>query len=294
MIQNRSCLTTARVAICAVTLLSSAPSGHTETLVKRGEYLVNAVMACDNCHTPRTPKGLDMTRRFSGGSLVWDEESFKVKGSNITPDITTGIGVWSDAEIKRALTEGVRPDETPLAPIMPFAFYRILTVRDLDAIVAYMRTIPPQKNESEPPAYKADMPSINVPGGEKPMSEQDLNNTLKRGFYLATIAHCMECHAHDANGIHDLKANLGGGGHVFRGPWGEVATPNITSHPVAGIGGWSDEEIKIALREGKGRDGHKFKVPMARANYFSRMTETDLDALVAYIRTLPPLEQKNQ
>jgi mono/diheme cytochrome c family protein len=109
--------------------------------VKRGQYLVTAVMACDNCHTPRTPNGLDMTRRFSGGSLVWDEKTFKVKGSNITPDITTGIGAWSDADIKRALTDGIRPDETPLAPIMPFAFYKILTERDLDAIVAYMRTI---------------------------------------------------------------------------------------------------------------------------------------------------------
>jgi hypothetical protein len=47
------------------------------------------------------------------------------------------------------------------------------------------------------------------------------------------------------------------------------------------------------LREGKSRDGRKFKVPVAPANYFSRMTETDLNALVAYIRTLPPLEPKS-
>lgn len=261
-----------------------------ETLVERGDYLVNSIMACDNCHTPRVPAGLDMKRRFSGGSLTWDEHSYKVKGSNISQDKASGIGSWTDSDIKRALTEGVRPDGTRLAPIMPFAFYKILTKRDLDAIVAYIRTIPPQQNQVEPPVYKAEMPSIEVPGGEKPMPEADLGNPQKRGFYLATLAHCMECHAHRADDTHDLKNGYGKGGYVFKGPWGAVKTPNITSHPVSGIGGWSEAEIKQALTEGIGRDGHKFKPPMARANYFSRMTETDLNALVTYIRSLPPVE----
>ena len=79
-------------------------------------------------------------------------------------------------------------------------------------------------------------------------------------------------------------------GYVFTESWGTVVTPNITSHPKAGLGSWTDAEIKRALTQGMGRDGHAFKPPMARQIYFSRMTDADLDAIVAWIRTIPPLE----
>ena len=65
---------------------------------------------------------------------------------------------------------------------------------------------------------------------------------------------------------------------------------NITSHKTAGIGGWSNDEIKKALTQGVGRDGRAFKLPMARHIYYNRMTGADVDAIVAWVRTLPPLE----
>lgn len=74
------------------------------------------------------------------------------------------------------------------------------------------------------------------------------------------------------------------------GPFGAVTVRNITSHPTAGIGTWTDAEIKRALTQGVSRDGRSFKPPMARHVFYSRMTPDDLDALVAYLRTLPPLE----
>ena len=107
-----------------------------ETLLERGSYLVNAVMACDSCHTPRGPQGaLVMEKRFSGGSQTWDEPTFLVKGANITPDQDTGIGTWSEHDLKRALIEGARPGHArlggvPLVPQMPFNFYKILLPRD--------------------------------------------------------------------------------------------------------------------------------------------------------------------
>ena len=131
---------------------------NAETLLERGSYLVNAVMACDNCHTPQGPNGLIMDKRFSGGSQTWDEPTYRVKGANITPDRQTGIGTWSDTDIKRALTEGVRPNGTALAPIMPFTFYKILTPRDLDAVVAYLRSVAPVSNEVPAPVYNPTTP----------------------------------------------------------------------------------------------------------------------------------------
>src|SRR5262249_32822195 len=128
-----------RIWLCAVALGAMICGAAAEPLVERGGYLVNAVMACDGCHTPRGAGGVFvMEKRFSGGSQTWDTPKYTVKGSNITPDGDTGIGGWTEADLKRALTDGVRPNGVPLAPQMPFAFYRILTAHDLDAIVAYV------------------------------------------------------------------------------------------------------------------------------------------------------------
>ena len=81
-------------------------------------------------------------------------------------DPETGIGSWSEADIKRALTEGVRPSGVPLAPQMPFAFYKILTPRDLDAVAAYVKTAAPVRNQVPPPVYKAAMHAELIPNAE--------------------------------------------------------------------------------------------------------------------------------
>ena len=231
-----------------------------------------------------------MEKRFSGGSGTWDTPAYTVKGSNITPDRETGIGTWSDSEISRSLTDGVRPSGAPLAPQMPYAFYKILTPRDLDAVVAYMRSVAPVRNAVPPPVYKAAMHAELVPGAVKPFTDEALRDPITRGFYLATIAHCMECHGRRPDGVQDYKHALGKGGYVFSGPWGAAVTPNITPHPKSGIGAWTDAEIKRALTHGVSRDGRAFQQPMARQIYFSRMIDADLDAIVAWLRTIPPIE----
>jgi len=261
-----------------------------QTPLERGSYLVNAVMACDGCHTPREKNGFVMERRFSGGSQTWDTPAYTVKGANITPDRETGIGAWSDSEIKRSLTEGIHRHGRPLAPQMPVAFYKILTPRDLDAVVAYLRSVAPVRNEVQPPVYKAAMHTELVPGAVKPFTEEALRDPIKRGFYLATVAHCMLCHSRRPDGTQDYVNSWGKGGYVFVEPWGSVAASNITSHPKSGISAWTDAEIRRALTHGVSRDGRAFKPPMARQNYFSRMTEEDLNALVAWLRTIPPIE----
>jgi hypothetical protein len=76
----------------------------------------------------------------------------------------------------------------------------------------------------------------------------------------------------------------------MKGPWGAVVVRNISAHKVSGIGEWSDDEVRRALAQGVGRDGRAFKPPMARAGYYGRMTASDIDAVVTYLRTLPPLE----
>ena len=276
--------------IVLLALVAANTSALAQAPVERGSYLVNAVMACDGCHTPRGPAGFDMSKRFSGGSQVWDEPAYMVRGSNISPDRDTGIGAWSEADIKKLMTEGVRPNGVPVAPQMPFGFYKIMTRSDLHAVVAYMKTVAPVRNAVPPPVYKAPTHVTLIPGAEKPIGDTVPADPVKHGFYLATLAHCMECHSRKPDGSPDFKNSWGKGGHEMKGPFGVVKVSNISSHKEKGIGGWTDAELKRALTQGIGRDGRAFKTPMARQVYFSKMTDEDINAIVAWVRTIPPIE----
>jgi mono/diheme cytochrome c family protein len=271
-------------------VLAASATAMAQTSLERGRYLVDTVMTCQNCHTPRGPNGFEFDKALSGG-LRFDEPPFDVWATNITPDRDSGIGNWSDAQIKTALQEGKRPAGHQLAEVMPSGFYKILTPRDLDGIVAYLRSLPPVGHKVPAPVYKMQVPHQVFPGAEKPMSESDLDDKVKRGFYLVTIAHCMECHTPfgpPATGV-DFKNSLGKGGREFRGPWGVSTSRNITSSKSAGIGDWSDADVKRAITQGVRKDGTKLKPPMGYP-FYAKMTDGDLDAMVAYLRTVPAKE----
>lgn len=257
-----------------------------ETLVERGAYLAD-VMTCHNCHTPRGPNGFDVSRLLSGGSQIFDEPAFKVSGANITPDKETGIGNWTDAQLKTFLVSGMKPDGVHAAPIMPTAFYPVLTPRDLNALVAYLRSVPAVRRETATPEYRIKVEHEKPPYADAQMKDADMADPLKRGRYLVTIAHCLECHTPTGARGHDYANSAGKGGRTFKGPWGQVVSANITSHPTEGLGQWSDDEIRRAITEGVSRDGHKLKPPMGYASY-AKMTRQDQDAIVAFLRTLPP------
>jgi len=283
----RTAITTAATHVATLSvILFTLPPALAETPVERGGYLVNTVMTCQNCHTPMGPNGPQFDKALSGG-LTFDLPPFKVTASNITPDPETGIGKWTDAQLKTLLRQGVRPDGVKVAPVMPTGFYEMLTDKDVNAIVAYLRTVKPVKNEIPAPEYKMAFERDIPPGTEKPMPEAQLADKVKRGFYLATAAHCMECHTPRVRGRLDFTGGLGKGGEEFPGPWGVSVSANITSDKERGLGNWSDAEIKRAITQGVARDGTKLKPPMGYP-FYARMTDGDLDAIVAWLRTVPP------
>jgi len=272
--------------VVASTVTSAAMA---QSAIERGSYLVNTIMTCGNCHSPKGPPAAVAGKDFSGG-LRFDEPPFDVTAPNITPDKETGIGNWTDAQIKTMLLTGKNPHGIQEAEVMPTAFYPILTPGDLDGIVAYLRSLTPVKNKVPDPIYKTALPHHVFPGAEKAYAPADLNDKLKRGFYLVTIGHCMECHTPFAPlGGPDFANSLGKGGRQFPGPWGFSKSRNITSHKTAGIGDWTDAEIKTAITQGKRKDGTPLKGPMGY-QYYAKMTDADLDAVIAYLRTLPPKE----
>jgi mono/diheme cytochrome c family protein len=120
------------------------PPAPAET-VAYGQYLFTQA-SCSDCHTP-TDKGQPLMDKFAAGGMEFKMGDHTLKAPNITPDPETGIGKWSASDLKKALQTGVRPDGKTLSPIMPWQYYNGLTDKDLDAMVAYMQTLKPVRNE---------------------------------------------------------------------------------------------------------------------------------------------------
>jgi mono/diheme cytochrome c family protein len=260
-------------------------SVHAETPLERGTYLMRGIVACGNCHTPKGPQGELPGMELAGG-VTFQEDVFTAVSPNITPDAETGIGKWTDAQIIAAIREGKRPDGTIIGPPMPIALYREMADDDVNAILAYMRSVKPVANKTAKSQYKIPLPPSYGPPVEKvaPVARTD---KVTYGKYLAgPLGHCVECHSTPgANGAPDFVNHTGGGGMHFNGPWGVSYAPNITP---TGVAKYSDDEMKNAITKGVRPDGSRLMPPMAYG-YYRNIAPADLDAIVAYLRTLKPL-----
>jgi mono/diheme cytochrome c family protein len=291
-----------RIFLPALLLAVSLCSALAQPPLERGNYLVNGIMACGNCHTPKDASGQPIAEKEFSGGLSFTTPAFNAVAANITPDRETGIGDWSDDEIKRALIDGSRPNHgrlagTPLAAVMPAGFYKALLPPDLDAVVAYLRSVKPLRNEVKAPEYKQPVHRDAYADAEKGFMPSDMTDPVRHGAYLATIGHCMECHSAWSRGISDFERGLGKGGRPFGtdlvqgypASWQGSVAPNITSHKEKGIGAWTDGEIKRAITQAVRRDGTALKRPMAY-EFYARMSDADLNGIVAWLRTVPPLD----
>lgn len=277
-----------RVAALAVAAaLVALPAAAQQDRLARGRYLVESIAGCGNCHTPKGPQGADLPGMNLAGGTVFDEAPFRAVAPNITPDAETGIGRWTDAGIARAIREGIRPDGRVIGPPMPIELYRGISDNDLAAMVAYLRAVPPVRNQVGRSEYRIPLPpNYGPPVANVP--DPPANDPVARGRYLAgPVGHCLECHTPmGPNGQRDWS-RAGRGGQEFPGPWGVSVARNITSSREHGIGGWTDAQIVAAVTRGVSADGRQLFPPMGFP-YYARMTQADLRDLIAFLRTLPP------
>jgi mono/diheme cytochrome c family protein len=158
LLQNKAWSAAAAALVLACAPLSAATAA--DPAVERGKYLVN-VAGCNDCHTPGYFLGKPDVARFLGGSEV----GFEIPGlgvfhgPNLTPDKETGLGGWTDAQVLTALQKGTRPDGRMLAPIMPWHAFANLTPQDAQAIVAFLRSLPPVKNKVPGPFGPNEQPT---------------------------------------------------------------------------------------------------------------------------------------
>ncbi|QLG88980.1 c-type cytochrome [Chitinibacter bivalviorum] len=278
-------LTTMVLGASLAALQSAALHAQDGTLLARGKYLMEGPVACGNCHMTRGAQGQPLPEKGLSGGMLFDEPPFKAYAANITPDKKTGIGNWSEAQLAKAIREGIRPDGSVIGPPMPIGFYRSISDQDLKAIVTYLKAQPAVANPVPKSQYHMPLPPNYGPPVGK-IATPPSSNKVKYGEYLAQISHCMECHTpRDAKGMLQLD-QLGAGGQNFKGPWGESVSANLT--PVAeGLKNWSDAEIAAAIRTGKDNQGYPLKPPMGFA-FYEHISESDMGALIAYLRSLKP------
>ena len=281
-------------AAAAVAAWLAAGSAVAETQLERGKYLVESIMGCGNCHTPVGPDGPILDKALSGGPPIGEGNAFTAVPSNITPDPETGIGTWTDAEIRTAIRQGKRPPNahnggTLIGPPMPFGQYRGIADADIDAVVAYLRTVPAVKNAVAKSTYHSALPPTWGPPIDKPIAAPPVSDRVAYGAYLAgPLGHCVECHTPmGPDHRRQFATLLGAGGTQFNGPSGLSVAKNITSDPEQGLGKWTDAEIERAIRTGIDKDGHPLKPPMGYG-YYSRISADDMAALIAWLRSLPP------
>ena len=272
---------------CAIAGVLYAGTANAESLVERGEYLVTGPAGCGNCHSPIGPNGFIEGKELAG-RLVEKNPMFTAIAPNITPG--GRVAGWSDAELGRAIREGIRPDGSLVGPPMPYAMYRGISDDDLAAIVAYLRTVPAVEQENPKSTYNIPLPPAYGPPIES-VASVSKDDKVKYGEYLAgPIAHCMECHTPFGPKGPMLDTDFGRGGFEFHGPWGTSVASNLTSHK-DGLADWSDEEIITMITKGQRPGGAPMLPPMPYP-FLAKTTRSDLEAMVAYLRTLPPLPDK--
>ena len=259
----------------------------------RGKYIVENEASCVDCHSPHDWSKHDAPILPGLEGAGQDFSILKglpgyVVAPNLTPDLETGSGTWSDDALARAIREGIGHDGRTLFPMMPYEAYRHLPDEDLASVVVFLRSLPPVRNPLPKTAIifpvKYLMRSTPQPITD-PVAAPDVSDQVKRGAFIVTIAGCGDCHTPMDKG-EPLPNMLLSGGQIFEGPWGRVASPNLTPDP-SGIPYYDEILFLQAIRTGYVRARSLNQIMPWRQ--YRGMTDDDLKAIFAYLKSVKPI-----
>lgn len=267
--------------------------------VEHGKYLAWHVFQCIDCHSQRDytlyagpPKP---GTEAAGGERFDQSMGFPgvFYSRNITP---SGIGDWTDGELFRLITTGVRKDGEPIFPVMPYHNYGKMANEDIEAVIAYLRTLEPK--EGQFPESESDFPFNfllrTMPAPAAPMKKPNPSDEIAYGEYMFVAASCGECHTKFEKG--KFVGPLCGGGREFGFPDGSVLrAPNITSD-MSGIGAWTEQ---MFIDKFKSYSPSSYTPPKVATGtmqtimpwiMYADMEESDLAAIYKYLKTLPKVD----
>jgi len=255
----------------------------TKERIERGKYLANHVLVCVDCHSKRD------WSKYSGpivpgtegmGGEIFDQKMGlpgKYISSNITPYF---LASWSDGEIYRAITSGVGERNNTIFPIMPVEAYGTLDDEDIYCVIAYLRTIPPIKNDI--PASKSDFPVnflINTMAKEgHPSKRPSQQDSLNYGKYITTAAACLDCHTPvDDKGNLIMGKGYSGGREFPIGEWDKDKFIHVFKS--------YDIITNVPANVEKGDINTLMPWTM-----YAEMDTADLASIFNYLKSLPPIE----
>jgi mono/diheme cytochrome c family protein len=271
--------------------------------LERGEYLAYHVMMCMDCHAERDWSifsGPPIEATLGAGGELFDR-TMGFPGvfysRNITP---AALSDWTDGELYRLITTGVRKDGSVIFPVMPYMNYGKMDPEDIKAVVAYLRTLEPV--QASWPDSEIDFPFTlilpTLPQEADPQPIPMPSDQVAYGKYLANAAACAECHTNFEKG--KFVGEYMAGGRSFQFPDGSIlATPNLTPH-ITGLGHWTSEMFvqRFKIFEDSNYVPQKvqpgeFQTMMPWAMY-AGMTTEDLEAIFAYLQSIDPVDNQVQ
>jgi hypothetical protein len=268
---------------------------RTPQRLERGRYIATALSGCVYCHSPHdwNAPGHPIVTAMLGAGVVLPFANLpgRVVGPNLTPDPETGAGRWSDDQLARAIREGTGHDGRALFPMMPYPHYRNMSDEDLASVVVFFRSLTAVRNVLPPTEIifpvkylirSVPQPiTTSVPGPDK-------SNQVKYGAHLVDQAGCTDCHTPQDRGqaLPDMEF---AGGFLFPGPWGSVASANITPDP-SGIS-YYDETLFLDMMH-TGQVKARQLSSIMPVMIYKNMTDDDLRAMFAFLRTLKPVKHR--
>jgi len=294
--------------LVALLLGCSADGGPSErdrnaALVERGRYLIENVAACSNCHTPRDAMGALIPELALSGvdCFIPGPNGECLNVSNLT-NHETGLLGRTDGEIKRMIRDGVRPGpggDEPLFTEMPSFVFHNTTDPDLDAEIAYLRTVPGVDHAVAPsgPSFVLAAPvnPVDLSALPEPIAGVADPAAVLRGRYLAAQAgQCVGCHTKHLDGNPNFLDYSGFflGGQTFPLPLPTLpVSTNLTPDVGTGLGSWSLQEIVVAIKQGNDRrgDGICPPMPFGPQEGYAGMTDEDALDIAQYLAALPPV-----
>src|SRR5690606_18838882 len=263
----------------------------TKDRLERGEYLTNGILKCFVCHSPRdtTQPGFPPIESMKGaGAILWDNEKSRMVAPNISPDVETGAGNWTDDMFARAIREGIGHDGRALSLPMYWNTFRELSDEDLASVVVYLRTLKPAKNKLPKRRLSRDR-ELELQKSSKllaaPVKEQNLSDLLTRGRYFIRTADCVGCHT---SWYKRNPGFLGGGNKLQK--WYDtsyVFSANISPHET-GLKGWTADMFVRMMRSGK----NGTLDPVMPWVAYSNMTDEDLKAILMAMQNARSVNHK--
>ena len=296
-----SLLTYVKTALPNVGEMPQLTIERTPDRIARGAYLAQHVMVCVDCHSQRDWSlfaGPPVAGTYGMGGEVFDQK-LGFPGRFVAPNITpAAIGNYTDGELMRAITCGVAKDGRALFPVMPYGNFGKVSEEDIKSIIAYIRTLQPVENKTEP--SEADFPMnfiINtLPPAPSFRPMPDPSDLKAYGAYLVTAASCYDCHTRQEKG--EFVGKPYAGGMEFQFPDGSITrSANITPHPT-GIGAWTEQAFINRFKAYTDTGYHPQKIEPGAFQtvmpwtMYGGMTDYDLKAIYAYLQTLAPVENE--